>query len=162
MAVMPDLDSARLLMEKLEQRGIPPGSIGLQGTVPPEEDGARHEMPEADAISDVGRSTGSGAMIGVVVGGLLGALLTIPFTGLPMVWAVLFGAVFGGGIGLAAGGMAVAKFNSPAWRESYETARQGERITVGVRDEDPEVLDMAEDVMRQDVAVEVKRLDGRE
>lgn len=156
-AVMEDLDSARLLMEELEQQGVPPGSILLEGPTPPEDDGARQEMPESSAFSDVSRSTVGGAVIGSVVGGVLGALLTIPFPELGLFWAIVFGAIFGGGIGLAAGGMAVAKFNSPAWRESYTTAQPGDRIFVGVHAEDPRVVESAEELMRQSEALEVRR-----
>lgn len=160
-AVMPDLGSARLLMEKLEQHGVPPGSIGMEGAVPADEDEAQGEMPESSAISDVSRSTVGGFAAGAVVGGLLGALLTIPFPGLGLFWAVVLGVIFGGGIGLAAGGMAVAKFSSPAWRETYETARRDEHISVGVRHDDPEVVASAEELMRRD-ALEVRRLDDEE
>lgn len=162
LAVMKDLNSARLLMEELEQHGVPPGSIGLEGTTPPESDGAREEMPEGSAFSDVTRSTVGGAVIGSVVGGILGALLTIPFPGLGLFWAIVLGAIFGGGIGLAAGGMAVAKFNSPAWRESYDTAEPAERVSVGVHAEDPRVVESAAALMRQSDALEVRRLDDEE
>lgn len=159
-AVMQDLDSARLLMEELEQHGVPPGSIGLEGPTPPEQDGAQDEMPESSAFSDVSRSTVGGAVIGSVVGGILGALMTIPFPELGLFWAIVFGAIFGGGIGLAAGGMAVAKFNAPAWRESYATGQPGEQVSVGVHAEDPRVAESAAELMRQsDAALEVRRLD---
>lgn len=161
-AEMRDMDAARLLMEDLEQHGVPPGSISLGGVVPPESDGAVDEMPEADAFSDVSRSTVGGAVVGAVVGGVLGALLTIPFSGLSLALAIVLGAIFGGGIGLAAGGMAVAKFSSPAWRETYETARQEESVSVAVHDEDPGVVDSAEEEMRRSGALEVRRLDDQE
>lgn len=162
MAVMEDLASARLLMEELEQEGVPPGSIGLEGPTPPEENGARQEMPETSAFSDVSRSTVGGGVIGSVVGGILGGLLTIPFPELGPFWAIVLGVIFGGGIGIAAGGMAVAKFNSPAWRESYETAQTGERVTVGVHAEDLAIVESATELMRQSDALEVRRLDDRE
>lgn len=161
-AVMEDLDSARLLMEELEQQGVPPGSIGLEGPTPPEHDEAPEEMPESSAFSDVSRSTVGGAVIGAVVGGILGAVLTIPFPELGLFWAMVLGAIFGGGIGLAAGGMAVAKFNSPAWRESYATAQPGDRVSVGVHAQDPRVVESAAELMRQSDALEVRRLDDDE
>lgn len=162
MAVMEDLGSARLLMEELEQHGVPPGSIDLEGASPPESDGAQDEMPESSAFSDVTRSTLGGAVVGSAVGGILGALLTIPFPDLGLFWAILFGAIFGGGVGLAAGGMAVAKFSSPAWRESYETAQEGGRVSVRVHAENPRVVESAAELMRRNDALEVRRLDDGE
>lgn len=157
-AEMPDLAAARLLVEELEQHGVPPGAIALTGATASED--AREEMPESEAFADVTRSTIGGGVVGSVVGGILGALSTLVFPGLSVFWAIVMGVIFGGGIGLAAGGMAVAKYNSPAWRESYESVQEEETVSVGVHADDGDMVASAEELMRRHRHIEVRRLDG--
>lgn len=156
-AVMGDMESARLLMKELENQGIPPGAIGMEGTLPASDDGHGEDMPESAAFNEVSRSTVGGVLVGMAIGAVLGFLVTIPFSELSAWWGVLFGAVFGGGIGLAVGGMAVAKFNSPAWRESYETTPENGRVEVTVHDADADAVETAERLMRDHGALEVRR-----
>lgn len=159
-ASMRDLPSARLLVEELEQRGVAPGAIALSGALPGEDDDVQDRMPESEAFGDVTRSTVGGGAIGAVVGGILGGLVTLVFPQLGLFWAILLGAVFGGGIGLAAGGMAVAKYNSPAWRESYESVQEDESVSVGVHSDDKEIVATAEELMHRHEPLEIRRLDG--
>ncbi|MFP3914208.1 MAG: hypothetical protein ACLFWM_04985 [Actinomycetota bacterium] len=154
-----DVPTARRLMEDLEAHGVPPGSIALGGAVPPEDDAAHADMPESSAIVDVTRAMVVGAVIGAVLGAGVGAAITALLTGLSLFWGVALGAVFGGGIGLAGGGMAVAKFNSPAWRETYETVEWEDSVAVGVHDQGSEILEVAEDVMERSQPLAIRRLD---
>ncbi|HLU53622.1 MAG TPA: hypothetical protein VK011_08535 [Acidimicrobiia bacterium] len=157
-ATVADPAAARLLVEELEERGVPPGSIEMSDVVSPEEDEANEAMPESRAFVDVSKSSIAGGAIGAVIGGALGAILGVIVPDLGMGWAILIGAVFGIGVGGSAGGMAVAKYNSPAWRETYETVDRG-RVTVGVHDGDPEVIDTAEEVMRSHELTDLRRRD---
>lgn len=157
LATVRDAEQARLLVEELEQEGIPPGAIALPTVLEPEEDTADEEMPESEAFVDVSRSAIAGGAIGALIGGLFGALLTLIVPNLSLLWAIVFGAIFGAGIGGSAGGMAVAKYNSPAWRETYETVDPGP-VTVGVHDGDPDVVARAEAIMRRHQGVEVRRV----
>lgn len=154
-----DKEAARLLVEQLEEGGVPPGSIRMSDVVGPEDDDANEVMPEGRAFADVTRSSIAGGVVGALVGGGLGALLTLVIPELSMGWAIAFGAIFGAGIGGSAGGMAVAKYNSPAWRDTYETVDEGP-VTVGVHDGDPAVIDAAEEVMRRHDLDNTRRSDG--
>lgn len=161
-ATMADMEAARLLVEELEQHGVPPGAIALTGAVAPEEDDSHDEMPEGEAISDVTRSTVGGGVVGSIVGGVVGALFTLFVPDLSLSWAIFLGVIFGGGIGLGAGGMAVAKYNSPAWRESYESVQDDDTVSVGVHVPEREMAESAEELMRRHEPLEVRRLDDRE
>lgn len=151
--------AARVLVEELEKGGVPPGSIQMSDVVTPEEDAANEAMPESEAFVDVSKSSVAGGAIGAVIGGGLGAVLGMIVPELGIGWAILIGGVFGAGVGGSAGGMRVAKYNSPAWRETYETVDEG-RVTVGVHDGDPGVIDTAEAVMRGHDLTDLQRHDG--
>lgn len=152
-------DAARLIVEELEASGVPPGSIAMSDVLSPEDDHANETMPETRAMVEVSKSSIIGGAIGAVIGGALGAVLGVIVPELGMGWAILFGVIFGAGVGGSAGGMAVAKYNSPAWRETYETVDEG-RVTVGVHDGDPHVIDIAEQVMRGHDLGDLERRDA--
>lgn len=151
-----DMDGARLLVEALEEEGVPPGSIALLGQTAPEEDTANEEMPESGAFMDVTKSAIAGGAAGAVAGAVLGWLASLAIGDLGLVLAVVLGAIFGAGIGGSAGGMAVAKYNSPAWRESYETV-DGGAVSVGVHDGDSSVIDLAYEIMERHEPLEIRR-----
>lgn len=157
-ASVADPAAARVLVEELEESGVPPGSIQMTDVVGPEDDHANEAMPESRAFVDVSKSSIAGGVLGAIIGGGLGAVLGMIVPDLGMGWAILIGAIFGAGVGGSAGGMAVAKYNSPAWRETYETVDRG-RVTVGVHDGDREVIDTAEEVMRRHDLTDVRRGD---
>src|SRR5690606_33408497 len=140
-------DAARLIVEELEASGVPPGSSAMSDVLSPADDHANETMPETRAMVEVSKSSIIGGALGAGSGGPPGAALGVTGPALGAGWAMLFGAIFGAGGGGAAGGMAVAEYDAPAWRGTYETADEG-RLTVGGRDGDPDVIEMAEQVMR--------------
>lgn len=155
-----DLETARVLIQDLEEHGVPPGSIGLLGAVAKDADvpGRESELAESEALGQVGRSAIAGGAVGAVVGAVLGALATVILPDLSLLAAAGLGAVFGAAVGGAAGGMSVAKYSSPAWQETYQTEEDG-RVKVAVHHVEAKVVDAAEEVMRRHPVLAVSRLE---
>lgn len=143
-AEISDLDTARDVIEDLEEHGTPPEAIALLG--PDSDHQPQDDMPEAEAIGDTAKSAAAGGAGGALVGGVLGSLVPLAIPGIGPVIAAGLGAIFGAGVGGAAGGMSVAKYNSPAWEETFQTVKRG-RFAVGVHHADPEIVETAEEVM---------------
>jgi hypothetical protein len=92
-----------------------------------------------------------GGALGIVAGALLGVVVAAILPGVSFLLACGLAAIFGAGVGGAAGGMSVAKYNSPAWTETYETVEEGQ-VAVGVHHAESSVVDSAEEVLeRHDV-----------
>ncbi len=147
-ATVDDMEKARVLIEDLEEHGVPPRSITLLGdTVEPGSAGRRDEV-EAGAFSELAKSVLAGAAVGALVGGFLGALISLIFPDAAIWVAVGLGAVFGAGVGGAAGGMSVAKYSSRARIETYTEVQEGV-IAVGVDHADADVVAAAEEIMHR-------------
>lgn len=162
LASVADMDQARLLIEDLEEHGIPPGSLALLGAASE----AGHEAAgggeaESSAFDDVTKSALAGGAIGAATGGILGSLVTLAVPGAGILVAGGLGAVFGAGVGGAAGGMAVAKYNSDAWSATYETVQRGE-IAVGVHHADRAVIEAAHEVIDRHEPIRVEQFDNPE
>lgn len=153
-ASLQDLGAARTLIQDLEKDGIPPGSISLLGARRDE----GQATPEAEAVSEVGRSAATGAAGGAVVGGTLATLTALAVPGIGPVLAAGLGAIFGASVGGAAGGISTTKFSSRAWERTYEEVEAG-GVVVGVHHGDGKVVDDAEALMRRHPVVGVERLD---
>lgn len=155
-AELSDLETARDLIEDLEEQGTPPQAIALLG--PDSEDREEGDMPESEAIGDTAKSAAAGGAGGAIVGGVLGSIVPLAIPGIGPVIAAGLGAVFGAGVGGAAGGMSVAKYNSPAWEETFQTVKRG-RFAVGVHHADEEIATAAEEVMRRYEGTSISRFD---
>lgn len=158
-ASLHDTEAARILVEDLEEHGIPPTSITLHDVdlreEPPD---PRQATPEAPVFAQVTKSVILGGAAGMVVGAIIGALAASIFPDLEWLTGSLLGALFGSAVGGAAGGVSVVKYSSRAWRETYESDAGG-KAAVSVRHADREVVDEAEEVMRRHEAVtRVQRL----
>lgn len=154
-----DLDMARRLIEDLEEHDIPAHSIELVGA-------ATKEAPDPDAGSAVAdsrafwalsRSTIAGGLVGLVIGALLGVSMAGLISGLSWPWGLVMGAVFGAGVGLAAGGMSIAKYSSPAWDETHEV-EEADDLRVGVHHANVDVIDTAEMVMGRHTSGRINRM----
>lgn len=160
LASVVDLEAARLLIEDLEEHGIPPGSLALLGAAPE----AGHEAAgggeaESAAFDDVTKSALSGGVGGAAAGGILGSLVTLVVPGAGILVAGGLGAIFGAGVGGAAGGMAVAKYNSDAWSATYETVQRGE-VAVGVHHADQGVVEAAREVIDRHETIRVEHFEN--
>lgn len=158
-----DLDMARRLIEDLEEHDVPANSIELVGAETKEspDSDAGSAVAESEAFGALSRSTIAGGLVGSVVGALLGLFMAALIAGLSWPWALVIGALFGGGVGLAAGGMSVAKYSSPAWDETHE-AEETDHLRLGVHHASLDVIDTAETVMRRHVSGGVHRLGSGE
>lgn len=157
---VPDLESARLLIEDLEKHGVPPHSIGLLNTETkdPRHDDTESAVAESGAFTHLSRSVIVGGSIGIGLGGLFGLLMGYMIPDLSWFWGVIIGGLFGGAVGGAAGGMSVAKYSSPAWDETYQV--EDDRIVkVAVHHAEADVVDEAEAVMNRHIDRAVERLD---
>jgi hypothetical protein len=142
-----EMDQARVLIEDLEEHGVPPVSIALLGVAPGGSmDGTeRQGEAETHALTQLAKSVIVGGGLGIVAGALLGAVVAAVLPGVSFLLACSLAAIFGAGVGGAAGGMSVAKYNSPAWTDTYETVEEGE-VAVGVHHAESSVVDAAEEV----------------
>ncbi|HEX6262692.1 MAG TPA: hypothetical protein VF097_07585 [Actinomycetota bacterium] len=153
-------ESARRAALALERRGIEGSSISLEGA-------ARDSVPieagdtrggDRRLSGDVGARVGVGALIGTVVGGILGlalGLLAFPGAG---VWASTIGAaVAGGAVGGIVGGVS-GLGTGGAWQRTYAEIREG-RVVVSVAHSDPDVVDKAEQTLRELEPDRLERLD---
>lgn len=155
-----DAEQARVVVEDLENSGVPTTSIELVGAESKEspDPGSKSDIPESDAFANLSKSTIVGGGVGVVAGALLGLLLSFLIPALGPVWGLVLGAIFGGAVGGAAGGMSVAKYGSPAWSETYQV-EEGQRMGVAVHHASAEVVRKAEEVMTRHLATgSVRRL----
>jgi len=155
-AEVADLEAARELIQALEGHGTPPGAIGLLG--PDSGEQAEGDTPEAEAIGEAAKSAAAGGIGGALVGGVLGSIVPLAIPGIGPVLAAGLGAIFGAGVGGTAGGMSVAKYNSPAWEETFLTVKRG-RFAVSVHHADADVVASAEEIMRRGAVGPVSRFD---
>lgn len=153
-AVLDDLDEAQDLIEDLEKEGVPPAAISL---IDPSQ--GRGVGADRRVGGTVGRAVMFGMVAGLLIGGLLGLVAAAWIDlGTTRQVAVILGAVFGAGIGMAAGGISETRFASPAWRETQQTEGQG-HLAVGVHHSDPSVVEIAEDVMAAHHPIRLHRQD---
>jgi len=158
---VPDLDAARALIEDLENRGIPSNAIALVDAHTKDQspdDTESDVVAESGAFASLSKSVIGGGFLGMLVGGLLGFLMTLLIPDLEWYWGVVIGGVFGAGVGGAAGGISVAKYSSPAWDETYQVEDEP-TVKVAVHHAEAEVVDEAETVMQREVDGEVERFD---
>lgn len=151
--------SARALIEDLEDHGIPSGAIELLGAraKDTERGGTQTQVAESRAFSDLARSSTLGGAIGTLFGGLLGLLMALIIADLTWPWGLVIGGAFGVLIGGAVGGMSVAKYASPAWDETFQVEdRPG--LEVAAHHASADVVDEAESVMARHVDGGVRRL----
>lgn len=155
-----DLDSARVLIEDLENHGTPTVAIELLGahTKDPKSEDRESDVAESKAFADVSKSTIVGGVAGIVIGGLLGLVMALLIPDLTWPWGVVMGGLFGAGVGGAAGGMSVAKFSSPAWDETYQV-EDDSRLRVAVHHAESEVVTAAYEVMERHSPRELERSD---
>lgn len=169
LATFPDLEVARDVIAGLERRGVDGNKISLLGRraeAAAEADARQTGEQDAGMAADAGRSAGIGAATGAGVGGTLGFLAGAAAFGLPGVgpavgagiWATtLGGAAFGTGVGLLQGGIAGVK-ESEAWQLTYDSVKEG-MVVVGVHDDEPDLVDVAEEVFREHGGDDVSRFD---
>jgi hypothetical protein len=162
-ASVQDMDGARVLIEDLEEHGVPPGAIALVGVGP---GGSMDETEpggeaETHALTQLAKSVIVGGGLGIVAGVLLGVVVAAVLPGVSFILACSLAAIFGAAVGGAAGGMSVAKYNSPAWTETYETVEEGE-VSVGVHHAESSVVDAAEEVLGRHQVTRVTRYDHGE
>lgn len=155
-----EMSVARALIEDLEEHGVPPRAIALIGAAPggSMDDTTPGGDAETEAIDDLGRSVAVGGAAGAAAGGVLGSAVTLAIPGVGLVVAAGLGAIFGAGVGGSAGGMSVAKYNSPAWTETFETVERGE-VAVGVHHADRSVVDAAAEIIERHRLLSVERYD---
>lgn len=155
-ASVDDMEAARMLVEDLEEHGVPPGSISLLGETGEPASAKKRDEVEAGAFSELTRSVIAGAAVGAVAGALVGIVVGLILPDANLLVAAALGAIPGAAVGGAAGGMSVAKYASPAWNETYETVQRGV-IAVGVEHGDGDVVATAEEVMARHATRDVSR-----
>lgn len=137
------MEEARSAIERLESGGVPADAIVLAGEV--NEEAAGYDS-ERHLFSAVGRGILVWGAIGAVAGAILGALFTIPFSELGLVWAAVLGGIFGAGVGGSIGGLMATKYNSPAWTETYQAVPEGQ-VTVEVAHSDSQIVSRARGIL---------------
>ncbi len=144
-----DRDTAVLLIEQMETRGVPPSSIEMnehlaRGT--DSERAGRH-------FGSLGMKVLGGGAIGALLGAVVGALLGW-FTSIDLGLALVSAAAFGAFAGIAFGGMLVARFASPAWRDAGSTTTPT-LVRVSVHNADRSIVATAMEVI-QDQGLEAE------
>jgi hypothetical protein len=137
-----DREEARALIEELEDSGVPSTAIELDEPG----SGALPQRKAGPVFGDVARAVLVAVVIGAVAGAALG-LVVSSMTEIDSRIGVIAGAAFGGFIGVAAGGIWVVRYASPAWREAGEAERP-QMVRVTVQHPEQEVVDMAAGVIR--------------
>lgn len=146
-AELHDVQAARVVVEDLEEHGIPTSAISLQGVETDSPGPAGRNPPESRAFASVSKSVIVGGAGGAAVGALLGiAMVAFAVPELGWAWGAALGALFGSAIGGAAGGMSVVKYASPAWQESYQAADTEEPFVV-VSHAEESVIDSAAEII---------------
>ena len=149
-ASAPDTEQARALIEELESNGVPDTAIALVAVGIEKQSDPNESIADSEAFSDLFMAVIRGGFIWGLGGVILGVLVSTFITDLSWAWGGLFGFLFGAAVGGAYGGMTVARYNSPAWTETYEITEVGDP-SVGVHHRDQSVVDLAQDVLQQRV-----------
>lgn len=171
LATFEDIDRARESILALEREGLEGSDVSLL---------SRHDGPEGPDESadtreedrqlggDVGKRVATGAAVGTAAGGLAGFLVGLAAFSIPGVgpvigagvWASLVGGAVGGGAvgGIVAGVSGIG--TSEAWQTTY-AALEENRVVVGYHDDDPEGVERAEKVLREQEPLSVERFDAR-
>ncbi|HJQ77601.1 MAG TPA: hypothetical protein VJ948_10130 [Acidimicrobiia bacterium] len=155
-----DSEQARVIVEDLENSGVPTTSIELVGAEGKEASGPDEgsDIPDSDAFTNLSKSTIVGAGVGIIAGALLGLVLSLLIPPMGPVWGLVLGGIFGAAVGGAAGGMSVAKYGSRAWNETYQIEEE-QRLAVAVHHASAEVVRKAEEVMGRHLSTgSVRRL----
>lgn len=152
------LEVARLVIEDLEEHGIPANAIELIGAETKDSPAPDtvEAVAESGAFWALSRSTIVGGLVGLVVGALLGLPVASLIPGLTLPWGMVMRGLFGAAVGGTAGGISVAKYSSPAWDETHEVEETKE-LQLGVHHVDLDVINAAATVMERHVSGEVRR-----
>ncbi|HEX6262710.1 MAG TPA: hypothetical protein VF097_07675 [Actinomycetota bacterium] len=162
-ATFSDQERARRAALALERRGIEGSSVSLEsaGREGPPVEAGDTRAGDRRLSRDVGARVGVGAVIGTIAGGILGlalGLLAFPGAG---VWASTIGAaIAGGAVGGIIGGVS-GLGTGGAWQRTYAEIRE-ERVVVGVTHSDPDILDRAEQALRELEPDRLERLDDEQ
>lgn len=149
------METARLVIEDLEEHGVPPESIELLGEV---EDRPGDDDPaESVAFRDLTKSAIAGGLVGGVAGALLGLVVALVVPGASLPLSAGLGFIFGSGVGGAAGGVSVFKYNSAAWSDSIDKMPRGE-VAIGVHHSDETVIEGAIEILERHGLGEIRRL----
>jgi hypothetical protein len=156
-AVLPDAEEARLLMDHLEDVGVPADAISLLSAHAEEHRSEELETDrEVDAVGELGRSVLVWALGGLIIGALVGWLITVALDDWSVLAGLLLGAVFGAALGGAAGGMSVAKYASTERANTFLAEGEG-MVAVQVSHEDHAVIETATSILQEHPAVRVTR-----
>ena len=156
LAVYPDMTTARDAMTTLESKGIDAVNIQLVGEQA-ERAAADHDVSRRDrrVTRFVSSRAVVGLVIGAVVGGLLGLLIGSVVDGPAGIYA-LAGAIFIGLFGFAVAGYATLDAD-PQWELTFEPTSPGE-VALQVRTDDESVVERASAALEDTAALKVKRL----
>jgi hypothetical protein len=159
-AVYPDMQSARLGVEALEERGIEAGDIFLSGSA------ARQASRDADTAqrdrasgSLIGRSATRGVLVGLVLGAVLGVVVGLGLT--DDVGGVLASgagfAAMGAGLGFFVGLLSRGKISGP-YEETFDDASGS--VVVGVHTHDESAYEKAGKALSGTHPELLRRFDG--
>ncbi len=154
-AAFPDVDAARDAITRLETAGVPADSIALLGAFPAETARPGEDVVPEDAVGEFAKGAAQGATAGAVGGAAIGALTALAIPGIGPAVAAGLWALAGAAGGLAVGGTANTG-GSPAWRATFDVVASG-NFAVGVHDDDPDVVDLGEEALRDREPLSVNR-----
>jgi hypothetical protein len=168
-----DLEQARRLMQKLQNRGVDADAVRLAGpgaaqaAADVHDDVTRRAVDNRAAGFVVRRVTKGavvggfvGAVIGAIAGGIVLALSSGP--GATALFVVLVLAV--AGIGAWAGSFFAVERSvqyDDAWDLTFDEPREGRDVWLGVRVDDPHVRELAEAAFREEHVVKVVERDAQ-
>lgn len=158
-AAVAGLESARDLIEHLENEGVDPEAISLLGAYPAEPGDEVAPASEDEPGGRAARALAGGAAVGAGAGAAsaaaIGAAVGIPGIG-PVVaagiWAVI-GATAGATYKVPA-----STGISSAWHHTFESVRDG-NFVVGVHSESEETVNRAQQLMESADTLSVNRFD---
>jgi hypothetical protein len=172
-AVYPTVEAAREAVTRLERKGIEAGNIELLGAAAEGAAEPQTNLEQRRADMAVTSAVGRRSAIGIVIGGVIGALVV-------MAAAMIADAIFGiGPNGVVAGGgaLAGALFGafagffyggatglpvSDAWSETFEAVKEGQ-TAVAVHSQQPDQVEDALEALRDTGASRLSRFgaDGK-
>ena len=162
----PDLDTAREVIDSLNQAGVDAGDISLLGRqVEAVTSDPDTRLRDLESTAELGKKAARGGGTGALLGGLATAVATFVIPGVgPVVGAGIWGAVAGGAIaGGVVGGMVGAIDATelgPEWEVTYGAPLQEGKVLVAVHARDEEMAEEAATLFEKHGAGSVDHLDA--
>lgn len=163
-ATFPDLDTAREVMEDLNEAGIDADAISLLGRAAEEvTSDPDTRLRDLDSTADLAKNAATKAGAGSVLGGIAGAAAFVipglgPVIGAGVLAAAAGGAIAGGVVGGMVGAIDATELG-PEWEVTYGAALQDGKALVAVHAQDDDQAAKAVGVFNKHGADRTDHLD---